>query len=82
MFRYFEFINLKKSNCIIDLGIYFEFDLSFKMNHKFIINKTYKMLDLMNLNTKDFRNPFCSKNLYTFLVRSNIAFGLLWKKTR
>jgi hypothetical protein len=39
-----------------DLGIYFENDLSFKLNHSIIINKSLKMLGFINRSIKEFKN--------------------------
>ena len=62
-----ELSSLIRVNLINDLGIYLESDLSFKYNHKMIINKSFKTLGLINRNTKDFRNPLCLKTLYILL---------------
>lgn len=70
---------LIRVNSIKDLGTYFESHLSFKINHKMIINKSFKVLGFINRNTKGFRNPLCLKTLYTSLVRSNLDFGsVIW----
>ncbi|KAF0682225.1 Uncharacterized protein FWK35_00037378, partial [Aphis craccivora] len=66
-------------NSVKDLGIYFESDLSFKLNHSKIITKSLKMLGFINRNTKEFKNPICLKTLYISLVRSNLEFGsIIW----
>jgi len=49
--------SLSKINSIKDLETYFEIDLGFKMNHKIILNKSYKMLGFLYRNTNKFRNP-------------------------
>lgn len=41
---------------IIHLGVYFTNNLSFKLNLRMIINKSYKMLGFINRNTKEFKN--------------------------
>jgi hypothetical protein len=49
------FINkyfLERWFSIKDLGNYFEFNLSFKLYHNMIINKSYKMLGFINRNTR------------------------------
>lgn len=72
---------LSRVNSIKDLGIHFDSDLGFKLNHKTILNKSYKMLGFLNRNTKEFKNPRCLKLLYTSLVRSNLEFGsLVWSQ--
>lgn len=53
-----------------DLGIHFEHDLSFKINHKLILNKSHKMLGFINRIIKKFTNLFCLKTPYRYLVRS------------
>lgn len=43
------------------------------------MNKSYKILGSINRNTKKFKNLFCSKNLFCFLMRSNLELGpLIW----
>jgi len=54
-------------NSIKDLGIYFQRDLGFKINHVIVPNKSYNILGFLNRNSKEFRNR-CLKNLYTLLV--------------
>ena len=50
--------SLDRVNSIRDLGIYFKNDLSFKLNHCKIINKSLKMLGLINRNTKNSKTLF------------------------
>jgi hypothetical protein len=73
-----EHCPLTRVNSIEDLGIYFESG-SFEINHKIIINKSFKMLGFINRNTKDFRNPLCLNTLYTSLVGFNLDFSsVIW----
>jgi len=67
--------SLSKINSIKDLETYFEIDLGFKMNHKIILNKSYKMLGFLYRNTNKFRNPLYALKLNTSLFRSNLEFG-------
>jgi len=48
--------SLYRKNYIKDLVVYFKNYLSFKLNHRMIINKSYEMLVFINRNTKKFKN--------------------------
>lgn len=69
--------NFTSVSVIKDLGIHFQSDLSFKLNHNIVINKAFKTLDYVNRNTQNFKNIICHKTLYCSLVRSSLEFGSL-----
>lgn len=73
--------NLTKVNVIKDLGVHFESDLSFKLNHNLVMNKAFKILGFVSRNTQNFKNIICLKTLYYSLVRSSLEFGsLVWSQ--
>jgi len=47
------------------------------MNKNMVINKCFKMLGFILLNTREFKNVFTLKMLYCSLVRSLTEFGLI-----
>jgi len=72
-------ITLNRAYSIKDLGVYFNSDLSFKLNHEDMLSKSYKMLGFINRNTQKFRNPSTIKTIYCSLVRSVIEFAsVIW----
>lgn len=61
------------------MDMYFKSDLSFKLDHKMIIYKSYKILCFKNRNINNFRNPSCKKTYYMSIVRSKLEFeSLIW----
>lgn len=51
----------------------------YSVNHKTLINISFKMFGLINRNTKDFRNSICLKTSITPLVSSNLDFSsVIW----
>jgi len=78
-------IKLVRVTVIIDLGIYFESDFSFKFHHKTFLNKSYRMLGFINRNTQHFKQPSSLKTLYCslYIVRSSLEFGsIIWSQNR
>lgn len=70
---------LKKSTSVRDLGVIFDFSLSFVPHIDYIIPDAYKVLAFIKRNCFDFSDPNTFKILYTTFVRSKLEYAaIIW----
>lgn len=62
-----------------DLGVIFSSNLSFNKHIDYVISKANSMLAYIKRNSRDFRDPYTIKTLYTSYVRSNLEYAsVIW----
>jgi hypothetical protein len=63
---------LKRIDEIKDLGVIMDGKMSFLPHIEAIISKSSRMLGFIKRISRDFRDPYTQKTLYTSLVRPNL----------
>lgn len=70
---------LEKVNSITDLGILLDRRLDFREHIALTVNKANGVLGFMKRWSKEFSDPYVTKNLYTSLVRPILEYGsIIW----
>ena len=69
-----SFVELEHVNCMKDLGVTFESNMTFKIHISEKINKASQMLGIIKRNFKDI-DKFTFRTLYTVLVRSQLEYA-------
>lgn len=67
--------NLSKTQSIRDLGVLFDSKLNFRAHYESIIHKANSMLGFVKRWSREFKDPYTLKSLYTSLVRPNLEYA-------
>lgn len=71
----FEGITIQRVTSFKDLGVIFDQKLSFELHLNSIINKANSTLGFVKRFSKEFRDPYVIKSLYSTLVRPHLEYA-------
>lgn len=74
MYRNLEGRTLERKHRVKDLGVLFDYKLTFRLHYLHIVKRTRRLLGLIIISTEDFENKQSVLTLFSSLIRSGLEY--------